>query len=910
MRELATSPVDLDGDGVAETSERAWYYEYDPRFGSERLQFQPEGSKGIRLMDIARERNGDPWSVIAASFGGRLTQQPPTDVTILASSGVRLTAQPASCTTVNLSSGFVTAATDPRGNVTTATYDAKGNKTRHRPPGSQAMIVNTATLSYNTYGQLTTVTNAADANGYRRVDTFSYYASGSQTGYLQSIAIDEPGVHLTSAFEYDARGNLTRYVDPRTNDWLYTYNALDQCVRAQTPVNVSARCAKDFSYDANDNLVQSTTELRDADDILVGARVNRASYDSRPRLTHCVSTVDATRSMTNQFVYDGNGQCVQMLGGDAVSGADPHQTVAFQYDERGLLFREIAAPGSADQSTTQLDYDMNGNVTRVSEGLEGTPSVTTMEYDGFVSLGVGVTACPQVFTPPALRKIAAEVVLLDIKENFAEGQSRVDGNPIRHFPYPTKDKDTDFRISWKGVGKTMAHDDWDTGMSRLSKITDPMGNVTTFNFDPCDNLRVVRKFGELNDVPGTNGNVRLAESRYEYDALNRRVRARDAFFDIFTQAPIGDGERTTTFSNAPNGQLVSVTDDLGRVTRFGYDTAGRAVSTTDARHNVVIIAQDACGNVNSRTSTELLDLGGPPQVFTTTYAYDNLNRCVSASDNVGNTNRYAYDSLSRVTAQFNPREYKRTFAYDLLDRRTLAVTDLDGDGLASLTADVTATATWSSSSARLLSTTDSHTNTTTYAYDSLGRCTNATSPDGTKHVFVWDSAQRSGQRTGRQRHGHAPHLRPERPLHREPIHARRGSFRRDDVRAVRLRRQFAIGRRCQQRFGFHVRLRFARQPHARRCRGVRRREHLRQRRQSPRAHLSRRSGRHLCLRCAGSLHGHSRIRTNRWQTSPTPGRTGSPASRAPTVSARTLIGTASSRRPTPPAISAGNKSAA
>ena len=44
---------------------------------------------------------------------------------------------------------------------------------------------------------------------------------------------------------------------------------------------------------------------------------------------------------------------------------------------------------------------------------------------------------------------------------------------------------------------------------------------------------------------------------------------------------------------------------------------------------------------------------------------------------------------------------------------------------------------WSSSSDRLLSLTDSHTNTTSYAYDTLGNCTNVTYADGTQTKLVW-----------------------------------------------------------------------------------------------------------------------------------------------------------------------------
>jgi len=35
VRELATSAVDLNGDGVADVTDRSWHFDYDPRFGSD-----------------------------------------------------------------------------------------------------------------------------------------------------------------------------------------------------------------------------------------------------------------------------------------------------------------------------------------------------------------------------------------------------------------------------------------------------------------------------------------------------------------------------------------------------------------------------------------------------------------------------------------------------------------------------------------------------------------------------------------------------------------------------------------------------------------------------------------------------------------------------------------------------------
>lgn len=565
-------------------------------------------------------------------------------------------------TAVCLPGAFATTMQDPRGNVSAASYDASGNRLHVSRPENDPLD-----CTYDSYGQLTAITNAPDANGHRRVDVFSYYATGPQAGQLQAIAIDEPGVHISSSFEYDARGNMTRCGDPRGHDWLCTYNALDQCVRCETPTNLAARCATDFFYDANNNLVQTSTEVRDATDILAGTRVHIRGYDRLHRLTRVAFAVDATRSMTNDFAYDGNDQCVQVRGGDAVSGADPHQTMSYEYDERGLLFHEIAAAGSSLAATNEYDYNGNGNTARINKIESITIKQTVISYDGF---------------------------------------------------------------------------------GRPASFTDPMGNQTVCFYDANDNLKSVRLFGETNDVPGSAGNLRLAESRYDYDALDRCVVRHDLHFNPATQAPVGDGEDSTSFAYALNGECTARANDLGQVTTFGYDTASRlnSVTSPNARTTFSVLL-DPNGNGTNCTETDLSDLGGDPQVFSRSYGYDSLNRCVSTADNVDNTMTFAYDSLGRVAVLFNPREYKRTFTYDLLGRCTQSVGDLDGDGVPDLADDIVQTSTWSSSSDRLLATTDSHTNTTSYAYDTLGNCTLISCADGTQCSLIWSPRSNLIQQT-------------------------------------------------------------------------------------------------------------------------------------------------------------------
>jgi YD repeat-containing protein len=690
VHELAASAVDLNGDGVTDTSERVCRYDYDPRFGSDptssALRESPSkaslGKTALResptrqSLDIRESptlaslresptKQSLRESPTKASLGQTALRESPT----LPSKGKATLRESPTLASLRespskASLGFCTSATDPRGNVTTLSYDANGNSrvlVKHNPFSIQQF-----SLAYDANGQVTAITNAPDANGRRSVDTFAY-----SQGQLTQCVVDAGagGLALTWAFEYDARGNVTRVIDPRTNDCLFTYNALDECVQSQSALlgggggaGGSWRVATQYAYDANDNLVQCSTELRDATGNLQGNQVNNYRYDGLDRLSEMALAMDATRAQTNRFVYDGNNQCVQALGPDAVSGADPYQVAAYQYDERGLLFLATNAPGSSLELVMQFGYTPNGLQKSVLWEPHKTPGLDSPEID-------------------------------------------------------------------------YAYD----GFDRLASATDPMGNQTVCFYDANDNPKVVRLFGELNDVPGAAGNVRLAESRCEYDGLDRVIRTHDLFFNPATQSSIGSGDAVSTCVYAPNNECVSMTDSLGRTTSFTYDTACRLTSVTDARGNVVVSVRDQLGNATSITRTDLPDGGGSPQVVSSSHAYDALNRCVSSSDNVGNTSTFAYDSLDRVVRVTNPNGNDTTYTYDLLDD-CLASTDYAGSSLGSgglpPTIVRSSSATFDTSS-RCLTATDPNGNTTSYAYDSLGNCTTITEADGTHQQLVW-----------------------------------------------------------------------------------------------------------------------------------------------------------------------------
>ena len=712
VRELASSPVDLDGDGVADTSERVSRFDYDPRFGSDptpayhAVKTKGTGANSGIVDDssaaLAIDRLGRPAintalnaDLIVPSGNGVAIKTKGTGAAnnrAVTFGREKLKATTKTQGDFNLSNRrkgwdgsikgniarkgwdgsikgnvrFDVSEIDPRGNVTTGSYDPNGNLTSASSgAGAGKITFNPFSITrkidcaYDTHGQLTAITNAPDANGRRRVDSFTW-----SQGQMTQCVVDAGagGLALTSAFEYDARGNLTRCVDPGTNDWLFTYNSLDQLVQSSSATLSLCFCKIEYKYDydANDNLVRCSTVVLDPAGNAQGTCADNYRYDSLQRLTECALAVDPSHVITNRYVYDANSRCVQVLGPDAVSGADPHQMTTFEYDERGLLFRTISAPGSGLDRTNELSYTPQGEFKELFEKIDAAIKKKSIAYDGF---------------------------------------------------------------------------------SRPAGSTDPMGNITTFNYDANDNLKVVRSFGELHDVAGSAGNVRLAESRYEYDSLDRCAVIHELHFDPATQSPIGDGEATTRMIRCPSGACVSVTDDLGQVTTLGYDTAGRSTSAISAGAIAgivvgVVVARDACGNVTSVTETNTSTSGGPAQVFASTYAYDALGRRVRCTDSAGNTSSCAYDSLGHVVRATDAMGNDTTFAYDFMGDCLASVSYAGSASLQPATVLRSSSATYDAN-LRCASATDANGNTTSCAYDTLGNCTVVSCPDGTYQQLVW-----------------------------------------------------------------------------------------------------------------------------------------------------------------------------
>jgi YD repeat-containing protein len=735
VRERASSAVDTDGDGTPDTSELAWYYEYDPRFGSPatacgkklyvgNLPFSARGPRQSTSLDGSY----DHTPIIKGSALGRNIESAKvvTDRDTGRSKGF----------------GFCTSATDPRGIVSTSSYDTNGNLVHVETTERKSGYVTAADFDYKPHGRLGAITNAPDANGFRRVDTFSYYASGAQAGYLESITIDESGVHLTSTFEYDARGNLTRCVDPRTNDWLFTYNALDQCVRSESPTNITSRCVTDSHYDENGNVVRTTTELRDGTDVLVQKVDTFCGYDSRDRCISLAEQVYKGYFVTNRFEYDPNDNLVAILSPRAASGVDPNARTTYAYDERGLLFRAVSAPGTGLGATNEWDYDGNGNV-RVSKVDSFTFKFAA--FDGFGRPASDTDAMSNVVTYAYDRNDNLVFARVNAETNdtpssagnlrYHEWRWSYDGldrciearsmffDPATQLPIGDGDSVTTYRYALNGDCVSLTDDNghttrysYDTA-GRCSQITDPKTNLTQFTYDRCDNLTSVVSI----ERPDSPGSAQQFSRSYVYDALGRCVQSVD---------------------NVGNSNLCS------------YDSLDRVVRCTDPKGVVSWSVYDDLSRLIRSVGD--LDGDGVPELamdVDASWAYDENSRCTSSTDDNTNTTFYSYDSLDRCVGVtqadgtscsliWSPRSNLLlrqdangtvvSNSFDLLDR--CVRTDITpGPGVAATTTfelfayDGLSRCVAASNDVSLV----------TFAYDSLGNCVRSTQ-DGLASVGTFD----------------------------------------------------------------------------------------------------------------------------------------------------------------------------
>jgi RHS repeat-associated protein len=490
--------------------------------------------------------------------------------------------------------------------------------TSQTPPTSKAAAIalfdsahpdknRVTTHDYDTLGRRV-MTTAFDGATYAVKELTAYDALGrvirSIRNYVSSGVVLNPYTVSRASFNhgttvdqnlvtdsfYNARGMLRKQIDALDNVTLYGYDDAGRLVKTiQNAANASYN--NDYTGVSPDPGLASYSASGNADQDVVSTR----TYDKAGNL---VKTIDAS-GVVNYIVYDALNRPVK-----AVRAAKDSATIALNVgdggyvaanDPRSVSYTADTAPDRDLIETTE--YDKMGRVIRTQRLLENRPTAewetTLYGYDGlgrsFKVIRVASTAAYNIAADPTLAAYSAS------------------GNA---------DQDIVTRTVYDKA-------------ERVLYTEDNFGSKTWIGYDGLGRpvKQIVNAVGTATD--GSSGDPRSA-SYVPNSAVDK---------DLIS---------VTAYNS--DGRVQSVTDPLGRITRYVYDTVGRVTRTVQ---NFVDPGQDPSlwvynsGWKKSDGTTVISNGTDNDQNIVSSTIYDGKGRSSQILDHRNNATLLFYDNLDR-----------------------------------------------------------------------------------------------------------------------------------------------------------------------------------------------------------------------------------------------------------------------
>ena len=493
---------------------------------------------------------------------------------------------------------------DALGNSITYTLDNGGNRTGETTKDPNGVVQRSLSRVYDTLGRLQASRNAANqstvAMTYDANDNLDITTDGLGRVTNQDVdplnrlikTIQDQGagkINAVTQFEYDARDNLTKVVDPKNLDTRYSYSGLNDLIQLSSPDTGIVT----YTYDQAGN----RKTQKDAKDIVV-----TFAYDALNRLTQVAYP---TASLNSNFTYDAV---------NAICGA----TEAFAI---GHLTQFTDPSGS-----TQYCYDRFGNMTRkktINNGAESTFSFAYTRAGRLSSL-----TYPSGMKVNYLRNAVGRTVQVSITYGIT---TKVFANNIAYYPFgplsrieflPPNSPNTNPAVVGPGsntrgraatrvaapggeckprtggctatnpIVQTRVYDkDYAAqSVSGLSYQIDRLGNIesimdsaggNTFSYDNLDRLTNVRNSSNAADV-----------SMFTYDATGNRLTKRTgiAVPQAYTY-PAGSHRLQDVDGTARVVDANGNTTQIGAGQYFTYDERNRMIDFRSSSSTIVRLYQ-------------------------------------------------------------------------------------------------------------------------------------------------------------------------------------------------------------------------------------------------------------------------------------------------------------------------------
>jgi len=549
--------------------------------------------------------------------------------------------------------GLVVNTTDPKGNNTAITYDAtvgRGNPKTVLDAANRAIqLTNTAIANQINLTKAASMLLPGVATAVR-------YQRFIATGKAQDI-IDQ--LNNTTTRTFDANGWMTRNLNPRT-------------------------FATDYAHDAFGNITQ-----------VIDAYSNKTirTYDTLGR----IQTETSPLGLLTSYLYDAHGNILKRT---EQAGGITYIT-QYGYDANDNMIWMI----DARNNRTDYSYDILNR--KISESYKVGGIVHTRSY-GYDALG----------------RLATETDELNqtSQTHYTErDQLRYKVNPLLKTTVSyTYDKNNNIATVTDGENRTSTFT-YDS-LNRKTRADDAAGNYEAWTYNTAGQVATYR-------------DKRGRSTQYFYDDGGHLIKVIDP----------NNGITTSTYD--ANGNLTSVTDPNLHTTTYAYDALDRRISTTLHNNSRWLYTYDANGNVLTETTPtgerKVKSYDAFNRVATLTeynaanaitrqisYTYDANGNVLSQSSG-GNTISYAYDELNRITSVTDQFNQTISYGYDKAGNRT--VLTYPGNKTVRYAYDM---------ANRLDSLTDWLNKTTRYTRNIAGQVTQVVNGNGTVTKYSYDAAGR------------------------------------------------------------------------------------------------------------------------------------------------------------------------
>jgi RHS repeat-associated protein len=439
---------------------------------------------------------------------------------------------------------------DPDRRLTDITYsDGSAAHFEYNARGNKILEENVDITRHMTYDDVGRVTTVEDTTAGHAV-SYTYDAAGNRAT-MQLLPEGE-----TTHYNWDARGLLSRLVDPEDGTYQFAYDGAGRRLTTIYPNGMT----RAQSFDAASRVLSMVYSSRTGSVLQsftydYDSRGNRLSkgfsdgtaetygYDDLSRLTS--AAYPSGRNVT--YVYDGVGNRQSMTESGVVSGG----TTTYEYNVFNQLLT-LSGPGG----TTSFQYDANGNQTQKQEP-NGTTTYTWDSRDRLTQVDTAAATSRFGYDSNGLRVAVRDLegshrLVLDGLEELAEYDASA-ATQIARFDHDPTRVDGLLGEEVSGQGKNFFLVD---ALGSVYGLVDPGTSLTAqYSYDAFGT-----RTPQLNQISTAwgftgrrlDGELEYARARY-YDAQIGRFSSSDP-------AGMVDGPNRYLYTaNAPTG----ATDPLG-----------------------------------------------------------------------------------------------------------------------------------------------------------------------------------------------------------------------------------------------------------------------------------------------------------------------------------------------------------